>query len=237
VSGLEILGPADDFGPAHRGLPAFTRPKHVSRSESLSDQAYTSIKRLIVTLELAPEAVVDEVALQERLRVSRTPIREAIQRLAREQFVRVVPRRGVFVTSIEVGELATLFETRSVVEPYAARLAAERGDARRWDELAEVLGGLDTPTTAVDTLAVDRRCHELMWAGAQNRFLTDTLDMLYAQSERVWYLYLREFEMHDVLSEHAEMLDALREGNADRCEKLMAEHVKTFHDEIRSVAG
>ncbi len=210
----------------------------MSRPESLSDQAYAAIKRLIVTLELLPEAVVDEVALQERLGVSRTPIREAIQRLERDQFVRVVPRRGVFVTSIEVSELATLFETRSVVEPYAARLAAERGTSGQWDALAGVLAATGSTDSAVATLAADRRCHELMWAAASNRFLTETLDMLYAQSERVWYLYLQEtFQMHDVLAEHAEMLDALREGDANRCEKLMAEHVKTFHDEIRSVAG
>ena len=209
----------------------------MSRPKSLSDQAYSAIKRLIVTLELAPEAVVDEVALQERLGVSRTPIREAIQRLERDQFVRVVPRRGVFVTSIEVSELATLFETRRVVEPYAARLAAERGTRGEWDELGRVLEVRPT-AGPVETLAVDRRCHELMWAAAHNRFLTDTLDMLYAQSERVWYLYLREtFEMHDVLSEHVDMLDALREGDGDRCEKLMADHVKTFNDEIRSVSG
>ena len=210
----------------------------MSWPESLSDQAYSSIKRLIVTLVLPPEAVVDEVALQERLGVGRTPIREAIQRLERDQFVRVVPRRGVFVTSIEVGELATLFETRRVVEPYAARLAAERGTSREWDELGSVLSAVGPMVGPVETLAVDRRCHELMWAAARNRFLTDTLDMLYAQSERVWYLYLREtFEMHDVLAEHADMLSALREGDGDRCEKLMADHVKTFHDEIRSVSG
>jgi DNA-binding GntR family transcriptional regulator len=210
----------------------------VRRPESLSEQAYTAIKRLIVTLELLPDAVVDEVALQERLGVSRTPIREAIQRLERDQFVRVVPRRGVFVTSIEVSELATLFETRRVIEPYAARLAAERGTPGQWDALAGVLAATGPSDTPVATLGADRRCHELMWAAASNRFLTATLDMLYAQSERVWYLYLQEtFQMHDVLAEHAEMLDALREGDADRCEKLMAEHVKTFHDEIRSVAG
>ncbi len=210
----------------------------MSRPKSLSDQAYAAIKRLIVTLELAPEAVVDEVALQERLGVSRTPIREAIQRLERDQFVRVVPRRGVFVTSIEVSELATLFETRRVVEPYAARLAAERGAPGEWAELGRVLSEVRPTAGPVETLAVDRRCHELMWAAAHNRFLTDTLDMLYAQSERVWYLYLREtFEMHDVLSEHVDMLDALREGDGDRCEKLMADHVKTFNDEIRSVSG
>jgi DNA-binding GntR family transcriptional regulator len=205
---------------------------------SLSTNAYAAIKRLIVTLELRPDAVIDEVALAERLGVSRTPVREAIQRLAREQFVRVVARRGVFVTSIDVGELATLFETRQVIEPYAARLAAERGAAEVWDELQTVLSPATKPATAVETLALDRRCHELMWSAAANRFLTDTLDMLYAQSERVWYLHLRDsFEMHDVLAEHAEMLDALRAGDADTCEKLMADHVRMFHDEIRSVAG
>lgn len=205
---------------------------------SLSDNAYAKVKRLIVTLELPPDSVVDEIALAEQLGVSRTPVREAIQRLAREQFVRIVARRGVFVTSIDVGELATLFETRQVIEPYAARLAAQRSHSSTWDELAAVLDPSTKQRTAVETLALDRRCHELMWAAAANRFLTDTLDMLYAQSERVWYLYLRDsFEMHDVLAEHADMLDALRNGDADSCEKLMSDHVRMFHDEIRSVSG
>ena len=205
---------------------------------SLSNNAYAEIKRLIVTLALPPDSVVDEIALAEQLGVSRTPVREAIQRLAREQFVRIVARRGVFVTSIDVTELATLFETRQVIEPYAARLAAQRGAARTWDELATVLTPARTRPTAVETLALDRRCHELMWSAASNRFLTDTLDMLYAQSERVWYLYLRDsFEMHDVLAEHADILHALRNGDADSCEKLMADHVRMFHDEIRSVSG
>ena len=205
---------------------------------SLSDNAYASIKRLIVTLELAPDAVVDEIALAEQLGVSRTPVREAIQRLAREQFVRIVARRGVFVTGVDVGELAMLFETRQVIEPYAARLAAQRGSPLIWDELAAVLVPSLTVPSAVETLSLDRRCHELMWSAAANRFLTDTLDMLYAQSERVWYLYLRDsFEMHDVLAEHGLMLDALRNGDADSCEKMMADHVRVFHDEIRSVAG
>ncbi len=205
---------------------------------SLSDNAYVSIKRLIVTLELPPDSVVDEIALAEQLGVSRTPVREAIQRLAREQFVRIVARRGVFVTGVDVGELATLFETRQVIEPYAARLAAQRGHLSTWDALEMVLTQRNERPSAVETLAVDRRCHELMWSAAANRFLTDTLDMLYAQSERVWYLYLRDsFEMHDVLAEHADMLDALRSGDADACETLMADHVRTFHDEIRSVVG
>jgi DNA-binding GntR family transcriptional regulator len=203
---------------------------------SLTDDAYVAIKRMIVTVELPPEAVVDEMALQTLLNIGRTPIREAIQRLERDQFVRVVPRRGVFVTSVNVDELSLLFETRSVIEPYAARLAAERGTPGAWDQMEKELA-LGAGSTADLTLGVDRRCHELMWAAAGNRFLTDTLDMLYAQSERVWYLYVRDvIDMHDVLGEHEELLSALRAGDVDRSGAIMANHVKQFHDEIRSVA-
>jgi DNA-binding GntR family transcriptional regulator len=203
---------------------------------SLTDDAYVAIKRMIVTVELPPEAVVDELVLQTQLNIGRTPIREAIQRLERDQFVRVVPRRGVFVTSVDVDELSLLFETRSVIEPYAARLAAERGTAAVWDQMEKELS-LGVSSGPELTLGVDRRCHELMWAAAENRFLTDTLDMLYAQSERVWYLYVRDvIDMHDVLGEHEELLAALRAADVDRSGALMANHVKQFHDEIRSVA-
>jgi DNA-binding GntR family transcriptional regulator len=203
---------------------------------SLTDDAYVAIKRMIVTVELPPEAVVDEMVLQTQLNIGRTPIREAIQRLERDQFVRVVPRRGVFVTSVNVDELSLLFETRSVIEPYAARLAAERGTVAVWDQMEKELSlGVSLPREL--TLGVDRRCHELMWAAAENRFLTDTLDMLYAQSERVWYLYVRDvIDMHDVLGEHEELLAALRAADVDRSGALMANHLKQFHDEIRSVA-
>ena len=82
---------------------------------------------MIIGVDLAPGDVVREDVLQEQLGIGRTPIREALQRLARDQFVTVIPRRGMFVSSIDVSELSLLFETRTVMEPYAARLAALRG--------------------------------------------------------------------------------------------------------------
>ena len=86
---------------------------------------------MIVRLELAPGDVVREEALQRQLGIGRTPIREALQRLARDQFVTVMPRRGMLVSSIDVSELSLLFETRAVMEPYAARLACMRGTGVR----------------------------------------------------------------------------------------------------------
>ena len=101
-------------------------------SISLSEQAYQQIRRMIIRLDLAPGAVVREDDLQRQLGIGRTPIREALQRLAREQFVTVVPRRGMFVSRLDVAELSMLYETRAILEPYAARLACARGGRAHW---------------------------------------------------------------------------------------------------------
>ncbi len=94
---------------------------------------------MIIRLDLAPGDVVREADLQTTLGIGRTPIREALQRLARDHFVTVIPRRGMFVSAIDVGELSMLYETRALMEPYAARLACMRGTAADWDEMSEVL--------------------------------------------------------------------------------------------------
>ncbi len=203
---------------------------------ALSDDAYVAIKRMIVTVELPPDAALDENELQAQLNIGRTPIREAILRLQRDQFVRVVPRRGVFVTSVDVDDLTLLFETRSVIEPYAARLAAERGSSEIWDRMEKNLATGSSPSTPELLLGVDRHCHELMWEAGQNRFLMDTLDMLYAQSERVWYLFVRDvIDIHDILGEHEQLLELFRKGDGEKAARLMEEHVRQFHDEIRSL--
>ncbi len=202
---------------------------------SLTDDAYRELRNLIVTLQLPPGGVVDEGELQDVLNIGRTPIREAIQRLERDQLLRVAPRRGVFVTDVDPHELGLLFETRAVVEPYAARLAAERGTVAHWDEMAAVLGKAARVVDPAKLLALDRRCHEIMWSAAQNPYLTSTVDNLYTHSERVWHLYLRNVaDMHGALDEHETVLDALRSHDADRAARLVEEHVRAFDREIRS---
>ncbi len=201
---------------------------------SLGEQAYQQIRSMIVRLDFAPGDVLREDALRAQLDIGRTPIREALQRLAREHFVTVIPRRGMFVSGIEVSELSMLFETRTVLEPYAARLAAARGTEEHWDEMQAALDGVGHATSAEDLMAVDRRCHELMWEAADNRFLLDTLDMLYAQSDRLWHLYLADVaDMNEAVDEHAAILDALSAGDGDRAGDLVETHLRSFDAEIR----
>ena len=203
---------------------------------SLSERAYHEIRRMIVRLDLAPGAVVREDELQQQLEMGRTPIREALQRLVRDQFVVVLPRRGVYVSSIDVGELGLLYETRATLEPYATRLACLRGTSEHWDQMAAELDrASEKPTPADHLIEIDRSCHEIVWAAADNRFLTNTLDMLYAQSDRLWHMYLSDVDdMADAVDEHRAILVALRSGDADAAAALVDSHIRSFDEQIRN---
>lgn len=217
----------------HEGI---TSPDQSPARITKSTLAYERIRRMIVRLDLAPGDLLRDDELQERLDLGRTPIREALQRLAREQFVTVIPRRGMFVSPIDVDDLSSLYETRSVMEPHAARLAALRGSTTTWDEMEAVIDRSRQPgLESEDLLEVDRRCHELIWRAAGNRFLTDTLDALYAQSDRVWHMYLADlYDARHAIDEHVELLDAFRRGDPDECAALMSSHLEGFDDQVRA---
>jgi DNA-binding GntR family transcriptional regulator len=190
---------------------------------------------MIVRLDLAPGDVIREDELQTTLGLGRTPIREALQRLVRDQFVTVIPRRGMYVSNVDVAELGLLYETRAILEPYAMRLACVRGTAAHWDEMAAVLEQAVPSSTPDELIAIDRRCRELVWSAADNRFLTETLDMLYAQSDRLWHLYLGDVaDLHLMIQEHRDILVALRAGDADTAAELIEAHMRAFNEQIRS---
>lgn len=208
---------------------------HITRQLSLSERAYHEIRRMIVRLDLAPGDVIREELLQQSLGLGRTPIREALQRLVRDQFVTVISRRGMYVSSIDVGDLALLYETRAILEPYAMRLACARGTGEAWDDMAVLLEGAAAGSSPTELLEIDRRCRELVWAAADNRFLTDHLDMLYAHSDRLWHLYLGDVaDLHGMIAEHREILSALRGRDADRAAELIEAHMHRFDQQIRT---
>ena len=106
---------------------------------SQSEEAYLQIRERIVSLDMPPGSVVNESRLRAELNIGRTPNREALQRLARENLVRSIPHRGTFVTDINITDLARITEVRVVLESHAARLAAERLSTVDRDSLALLL--------------------------------------------------------------------------------------------------
>jgi DNA-binding GntR family transcriptional regulator len=203
------------------------------RTVSLSEQAYQAIREMIVTLRLAPGEVVRDDELQLSLGLGRTPIREALQRLVRDQFVTIVPRRGMYVSSIDVSELSTLYETRAILEPYAMRLACARGRVADWSAMDAALGRATPHSSAAELLEIDRECREIVWNAAGNRFIIDALDMLYAQSDRLWHLYLADVsDLSHVIDEHRAIHAALVAGDGERAAALIESHMRAFNDKI-----
>jgi DNA-binding GntR family transcriptional regulator len=201
---------------------------------SLADQAYHAIRGLIVSLELAPGAVIDERQLVERLAIGRTPVREALRRLAQERLVEVYPRRGMFVSGVDVRELARLSEVREVLEPEAARLAAERATDTDRRELGALLAELDT--AGGELMDLDERIHRAVYRAAHNDLLEATLEQYYVLALRIWSMALdRAHDLEEAVEEHRALLEAIRSGDAERAADTMRAHVQNFEQAMHRV--
>ncbi len=197
------------------------------------DRAYLAIRGLIVSLELPPGAVIDERQLMERLGLGRTPVREALRRLAQEQLVEVFPRRGMFVTNVDVRDLARISEVRLVLEPEAARLAAERATEEEREELSE-LG--DRIKRGADLMGLDEQIHRAIYRAAHNDLLEKTLGEYYVLAHRIWMIALdRARELEEAVEAHRDLIQAVAVGNGDRAAELMRSHVEDFETAMRRV--
>jgi len=204
---------------------------------SLADRAYFEIRELIVTLELPPGSSIKEQELTDRLGIGRTPVREALRRLAQEQLVEVYPRRGMVVTTVDVRDLARLCEVRVALEPEAAMLAAERATHDDLDEIEGLLLELNAERRRDERalISLDQRIHRAIYRATHNQFLAETLEEYYTHALRIWMLGLARTELGAAVHEHGELLAAILRGNGSRARELMRRHIQAFEEAMRDV--
>ena len=205
--------------------------------ELLADRAYVELRDQIVTLTIPPGAPINEESLGRELGLGRTPLREAIKRLALENLVAVYPRRGTFVTEINITDLAHISDVRVQLEGHAAYRAAQRLTAAQRDELDALVAEIEQPRSDADALmGLDARIHRFVYRCAANPYLRNTLEHYLNLSLRIWYLVLGRLpHLFERVHEHSELLHAIRAGDADGARAIAAEHVATFESEIRGV--
>ena len=206
--------------------------------ELLADRAYVELRDQIITLALPPGAPLDEETLGRALQLGRTPLREAVKRLALENLVSVYPRRGTFVAEINITDLAHISDVRVELEGHAAYRAAQRLTPEQRDELGALLVELAEPATsaASDLMGLDARIHRFVYRCAGNPYLRETLERYLNLSLRIWYLVLGRLpHLFERVHEHGDLLEAIRNGEADRARAVAADHVETFEREIRGV--
>jgi DNA-binding GntR family transcriptional regulator len=203
----------------------------------LADRAYVELRDQIVTLAIPPGAPINEESLGRELQLGRTPLREAIKRLALENLVAVYPRRGTFVTEINITDLAHISDVRGQLEGHAAYRAAERLTPVQRDALEALVDEIEAAAGGAQQLMeLDARVHRFVYGCAGNPYLRDTLERYLNLSLRIWYLVLGRLpHLFERVHEHQELLRAIRDGDAPGARAIAAAHVARFETEIRGV--
>src|SRR3954447_5875940 len=204
-------------------------------TELLSDRAYAALRDRLVSLEIAPGAPIDEESLTGELGVGRTPVREAIRRLALEGLVVVYPRRGTFAAAINITSLTDLTDVRTVLEAHAAERAARLADEDDRAGASRLIDDLRAAEASQRSLIeLDARVHRFIYRCSRNPYLERDLDRYLNMSLRIWHLtWDRLPPLEERVREHCELLEAIRDGEADRAAQVARDHVLAFADEMR----
>ena len=192
---------------------------------------------MIIRLELKPGSLINESELMSTLRFGRTPIREALRALANEKLVEVYPRRGMFVSNVDVQNLSAISEVRAVLEIKAAALAAERSTARDHTitrALISEIKALEGQPDMATLIGLDQRIHHHIYECTHNDFLESSLDNYYAHALRIWFLALDKVsDLAEAIVEHLALLEAIAANNVESAAQAMKAHVEGFESSIR----
>jgi DNA-binding GntR family transcriptional regulator len=186
-----------------------------------ADQAFLQIERLIVLQELPPGTLVSEKQLMELTGLGRTPVREALQRLARERLVEIHANRGVLVPTASIEAQLKLLELRRTLEPFAVRLAAQRANARQRRMAAALADDALGATTSVDDFATFLRdAHALVVNATHNEFVEVAMAPLQGLSRRFWFGNLTDMrqDLARAGTLHNAILTAIAAGDAEAAE-------------------
>ena len=210
---------------------------------SLAERAYERLVREITRLELAPGEVLADKALTERFEIGRTPMREALQRLAREGLVVHLPNRGMFVSEISATSVRQIYEFRALIDGHAARLAATRASESEMDDLRTLHEALVVATERDDIdayVVMDRLFHEVLAEAAQNVYLEEVVPRIFNLHLRLWFFISKQVGgWHAIARSHEEMTRdvaaAVRRRDPNEAERAMRAYIARRQQDIRGL--
>lgn len=204
----------------------------------VSDRIQRELRRKIITLELRPGTVINEIELAEQLGCSRTPIREALQRLAQEHLVTIMPRRAVVVADLSIIDLSALLEAVLGIETLLVRLAAERLDDQDLAALEAIVVQSEAAGQANDFATVvelDFDFHHRIALAANNHYLAEAAARLSRLLIRFSYLGLkRAGTAVGALGDHRRVLAALCRRDPEASVRCMQEHWNNGRERMRA---
>lgn len=177
------------------------------------------------TLRAGERLLVDRIA--EHFGVSKIPVREAFKALEVAGYLEALPRRGTFVKSLSLEELAATFETRRLIEPHCAYLAAKRRTNPQLHELKTLVESGNDATKQNDGIRIsttNRSFHTGIAIAANNELLSSLVIKVQHRLRR-YFIAANWYERHASLTQHQGIYEAIRDQNANLAHSLMAEHI------------
>jgi DNA-binding GntR family transcriptional regulator len=211
-------------------------------AETLTEQAYRVIEEQIVTLRLRPGEILSEQMLSATYKFGRTPVREALQRLAREGLITVFPRKGILVSDLNPRNQLLVLEVRRELERLLSRAGAGRATRLQREELLDIARGMDRAAKTSNDIAfmrLDRELNNLVLEAAHNDYAARSMKLLQGLSRRFWYMHYREAADLPLCARlHANQARAIAKGDSEaaaRASDKLMDYVESFTREIVSV--
>lgn len=204
----------------------------------LKDLAYEKIKNDIIKGKLNSNQILKENEIADSLGISRTPVREAFQRLEREGFIHLIPYKGAMVNKLDLNDIKELSQAREALEGMAARLACGRIKIEKLlkiEELFRSVDNLDTIENQEKCYKLGRLLHDEILKACGNKIIVNYVKTLLSQFERVMLMSRRaKGRAEEAYNEHLEIIKAIKKNDPDLAEKKMREHInKVVNDAIR----
>jgi DNA-binding GntR family transcriptional regulator len=203
---------------------------------SNAEVAYAAIKHQIVSLALPPGTTIREADLQEEFGIGRTPLREALHRLAQERLVEIFPRRTTVVAKLGLQDVRQIYELRSALESAAAGFAARRISTPSICQLQPIVESLNASRDSQDSarfLDLNQTFHRTIAECSQNQFLAEAIDRALDLNRWLWNTY---FSTHAVRREslfgHDPIVDAILVGDEAAARIAMDEHIRISKEEL-----
>jgi DNA-binding GntR family transcriptional regulator len=202
---------------------------------NLRDQIYDIVKEMIVMREIKPDEKINEERLAERLRVSRTPIRETLCRLENEGIVKVIPRRGAFVIRQCKERVLEILQVREVLEGLLARLVAQNRDEKTLNKLRKSLERIsavpEEDCNLMKYTNADIEFHNILIEASNNELLQNMMGIV---NSHLQIVRLRTVVIpgraRKTVEEHYMVLEAIEKGNPSSAEKLMRKHIESVRN-------
>lgn len=198
----------------------------MKKYENLKEKVYYIVKHNIIEGKYRPNAHLDEKSLITELEVSRTPFREAMNRLELEGLITIIPRRGFFVSQISMKNINDIFQTRHLIEPQLIECCLDSIEKEKLIEIRNKFLNWET-LSRKEFNALDWELHNLILKASNNDFLIKMMTNVYEHNQRLRTLAIREtIRDKDSTKEHLDIIDTLLVGDIKKAKEACQLHTR-----------